>query len=55
MAGASRRSAVINGEIVISAADGTPIFSVLQNELKRKSTKIVMVEFDLLYDLGSCH
>ncbi len=31
------------------AADGTTDFSVLQNELKGKSTKIVMVAFDLLY------
>ena len=31
------------------AADGTTDFSVLQNELKGRSTKIVMVAFDLLY------
>lgn len=31
------------------AADGTPDFSVLQNELKGRSTKIVMVAFDLFY------
>ena len=31
------------------AADGTTDFSVLQNELKGKSDKIVMVAFDLLY------
>ena len=31
------------------AEDGTTDFSVLQNELKGKSTKIVMVAFDLLY------
>jgi bifunctional non-homologous end joining protein LigD len=33
----------------VPAADGTTDFSVLQNELKSKSTKIVMVAFDLLY------
>ncbi len=31
------------------AADGTTDFSVLQNELKGRSAKIVMVAFDLLY------
>jgi bifunctional non-homologous end joining protein LigD len=45
----SARSAIIDGEIVVPAADGTTDFSVLQNELKGKSTKIVMVVFDLLY------
>jgi bifunctional non-homologous end joining protein LigD len=43
------QSAVIDGEIVVLAADGTTDFSVLQNELKGQSTKIVMVAFDLLY------
>jgi bifunctional non-homologous end joining protein LigD len=33
----------------VPAADGTTDFSVLQNELKGKSTKIVMIAFDLLY------
>jgi bifunctional non-homologous end joining protein LigD len=42
-------SAIIDGEIVVPAADGTTDFSVLQNELKGKSAKIVMVAFDLLY------
>jgi bifunctional non-homologous end joining protein LigD len=42
-------SAIIDGEIVVPAADGTTDFSVLQNELKGKSSKIVMVAFDLLY------
>ena len=41
-------SAIIDGEIVVPAADGTTDFSVLQNELRGKSTKIVMVAFDLL-------
>jgi bifunctional non-homologous end joining protein LigD len=31
--------AIIDGEIVVSAVDGTTEFSVLQNELKGKSTK----------------
>jgi bifunctional non-homologous end joining protein LigD len=34
---------------VVPAADGTTDFSMLQNELKGKSTSIVMVVFDLLY------
>jgi bifunctional non-homologous end joining protein LigD len=42
-------SAVVDGEIVVPAADGTTDFSVLQNELKGLSTKIAMVAFDLLY------
>jgi bifunctional non-homologous end joining protein LigD len=41
-------SAIIDGEIVVPAADGTTDFSVLQNELKGKSTSIVLVAFDLL-------
>jgi bifunctional non-homologous end joining protein LigD len=35
--------------VVVPAADGTTDFSVLQNELKGRSDKIVMVTFDLLY------
>jgi bifunctional non-homologous end joining protein LigD len=42
-------SAVVDGEIVVPAADGTTDFSVLQNELKGQSTKIALVAFDLLY------
>jgi bifunctional non-homologous end joining protein LigD len=34
---------------VVPAADGSTDFSVLQNELKGKSTKIVLIAFDLLY------
>jgi ATP dependent DNA ligase domain len=45
----SAGSAIIDGEVVVPAADGTTDFSVLQNELKGKSRKIVMVAFDLLY------
>jgi bifunctional non-homologous end joining protein LigD len=42
-------SAIIDGEVVVPSQDGTTDFSVLQNELKGKSTKIMMVAFDLLY------
>jgi len=42
-------SAIIDGEIVVPAADGTTDFSVLQNQLRGKSDKIVMIGFDLLY------
>jgi bifunctional non-homologous end joining protein LigD len=42
-------SAIIDGEVVAPAQDGTTDFSVLQNELKGTSKKIVMVAFDLLY------
>jgi bifunctional non-homologous end joining protein LigD len=42
-------SAIIDGEVVVPSTDGTTDFSVLQNELKGKSTKIMMVAFDLLY------
>ncbi|MET4606253.1 bifunctional non-homologous end joining protein LigD [Bradyrhizobium sp. JR4.1] len=42
-------SAVIDGEVVVPAADGNTDFSVLQNELKGTSPKIVLVAFDLLY------
>lgn len=42
-------SAIMDGEVVVPAADGTTDFSVLQNELKGRSTKIVLVAFDLLY------
>jgi bifunctional non-homologous end joining protein LigD len=45
-------SAVLDGEIVVPAAGGTTDFSVLQNELKGQSSKIVMVAFDLLYPNG---
>jgi bifunctional non-homologous end joining protein LigD len=45
----SAGSAIIDGEIVVPAADRATDFSVLQNELKGKATKIVMVASDLLY------
>ena len=42
-------SAIIDGEVVVPGENGTTDFSVLQNELKGKSKKIVLVAFDLLY------
>jgi bifunctional non-homologous end joining protein LigD len=42
-------SAIIDGEVVVPSDDGTTDFSVLQNELKGQSKKIVPVAFDLLY------
>src|SRR5205814_4809588 len=42
-------SAIIDGEVVVPAADGSSDFSVLQNELKGRSKKIVLIAFDLLY------
>src|SRR3954469_20043101 len=42
-------SAIIDGEVVVPAANGTTDFSVLQNELKGRSTKIALVAFDMLY------
>jgi bifunctional non-homologous end joining protein LigD len=42
-------SAIIDGEVVVPAADGTTDFSVLQNELRGKSNRLVMIAFDLLY------
>ena len=45
----SAGSAIVDGEVVAPSADGGTDFSLLQNELKGSSTKIVMVAFDLLY------
>jgi bifunctional non-homologous end joining protein LigD len=42
-------SAIIDGEVVVPSADGTTDFSVLQNELRGKSSRIVLVAFDLVY------
>jgi bifunctional non-homologous end joining protein LigD len=42
-------SAILDGEVVVPGANGTTDFSVLQNELKGNSDKLVMVAFDLLY------
>jgi bifunctional non-homologous end joining protein LigD len=45
----SAGSAIIDGEMVAPAEDGATDFSVLQNELKGRTIKIVLVAFDLLY------
>ena len=42
-------SAIVDGEVVVPSASGLTDFSVLQNELKGRSTRIVLVVFDLLY------
>jgi bifunctional non-homologous end joining protein LigD len=42
-------SAIVDGEVVAPAADRTTDFSVLQKEVKGRSTSIVLVAFDLLY------
>lgn len=42
-------AAILDGEVVVPTASGTTDFSVLQNELRGGSTKIVLVAFDLLY------
>jgi bifunctional non-homologous end joining protein LigD len=42
-------SAIMDGEVVAPSANGTTDFSVLQNELKGRSAKIVLIAFDLLY------
>lgn len=42
-------SAIVDGDIVVPAADGSTDFSVLQNERKGSSTRIVLIAFDLLY------
>ena len=38
--------AILDGEVVVPSANGVSDFSVLQNELKGRSTKIVLVAFD---------
>jgi bifunctional non-homologous end joining protein LigD len=45
----SAGSAIIDGEVVVPSENGTTDFTVLQNELKGRSKKIVLVAFDLLY------
>jgi bifunctional non-homologous end joining protein LigD len=42
-------SVIIDGEVVVPAENGAIDFSILQNELKGRSKKIVLVAFDLLY------
>ncbi|WP_461317224.1 non-homologous end-joining DNA ligase [Bradyrhizobium embrapense] len=49
----SAASAIIDGEIVVPGPEGTTDFSMLQNELKGTSKRIVLVAFDLLY-LNGC-
>jgi bifunctional non-homologous end joining protein LigD len=46
-------SAIIDGEVVAPAADGNTDFSVLQNELKGRSKKIVLAGFGVLYLNGN--
>ena len=41
--------AIIDGEIVVPADDGTTDYAVLIKELRGNSNKIVLVAFDLLY------
>ena len=41
--------AIIDGEVVVPAANGATDFSVLQNEFRGTSTRIVLIAFDLLY------
>jgi ATP-dependent DNA ligase len=45
----SASSAIIDGQAAAPSADGIADFSVLQNQLKGKSDKIVLVAFDQLY------
>ena len=45
----SAKSAIIDGEVIVPAADGVSDYSVLQNELRGQSNKLVMYAFDLLY------
>ena len=47
-------SAIIDGEIVVPAADGTTDFSLPQTELKGSSKSIVLVAFDLRAGARSC-
>jgi bifunctional non-homologous end joining protein LigD len=45
-------SAIIDGEVIVPSEDGVSDFSVLQNELRGKSNKLVLYGFDLLYHLN---
>jgi bifunctional non-homologous end joining protein LigD len=42
-------SAIIDGEVIVPSANGVSDFSVLQNELRGDSQKLVLYAFDLLY------
>jgi len=43
------KSAIIDGEVIVPAADGISDFSMLQNELRGNSKRLVLYTFDLLY------
>jgi bifunctional non-homologous end joining protein LigD len=45
----SAGSAIIDGEVIVPSENGVSDFSVLQNELRGKSKKLVLYAFDLLY------
>jgi bifunctional non-homologous end joining protein LigD len=51
--GIKANDAIVDGEVVVPSESGACDFSVLQNELKGRSKKIVLVAFDLLY-LNGC-
>jgi bifunctional non-homologous end joining protein LigD len=42
-------SAIIDGEVIVPSENSVSDFSVLQNELRGKSNKLVLYAFDLLY------
>jgi bifunctional non-homologous end joining protein LigD len=42
-------AAIIDGEVIVPSENGVSDFSVLQNELRGKSNKLVLYAFDLLY------
>jgi bifunctional non-homologous end joining protein LigD len=42
-------SAIIDGEVIVPSENGVSDFSVLQNELRGKSNKLMLYAFDLLY------
>src|SRR3984957_17597000 len=42
-------SAIIDGEVIVPSENGVSDFSLLQNELRGKSNKLVLYAFDLLY------
>src|ERR1700761_927991 len=45
----SAGSAIIDGEVIVPSETGVSDFSVLQNELRGKSDKLVLYAFDLLH------
>jgi ATP dependent DNA ligase domain/haloacid dehalogenase-like hydrolase len=42
-------SAIIDGEVIVPSENGVSDFSMLQNELRGKSNKLVLYAFDLFY------